>query len=67
MAAGGVPIVYRSGSGNAITNYDFLDVATENQSDLTTTFKNVHELFLNGDNKSDTDAQETLNNLSNLY
>src|SRR3990167_5558119 len=28
MVQTGVPIVYRSGSGNAIVNYDFLDVAT---------------------------------------
>ena len=28
MAVGGVPVVYRSGSGNAVTNYDFLDIAT---------------------------------------
>ena len=28
MVVGGVPVVYRSGSGNAVTNYDFLDVAT---------------------------------------
>ena len=28
MVQAGVPVVYRSGSGNAITNYDFLDVIT---------------------------------------
>ncbi|MEK7581646.1 MAG: hypothetical protein AAB512_05180 [Patescibacteria group bacterium] len=45
----------------------FLDAARENQGDLTATFKNVHELFLKGDDKSDAAAQDALSSLSGRY